>query len=87
MSATVVRERSQELTRRIADLEDRIAHALGESPVVALASADDVRAAWEALPIRDRKRIVDILMSVTILPAGRGVRFSPEQVRVEWRTT
>lgn len=86
LSASAVRERSAGLTRQINDLEDRISRVLGESPVTALADAEDVGAAWESLSLRSRKQVVDLLMTVTILPAGKGVRFSPEQVRIEWRT-
>lgn len=87
LSASAVRERSGDLTRKINDLEDRIGHALGESPLAALADAEDVRAAWESLSLRSRKQVVELLMTVTILPAGKGVRFDPEQVQVEWRTS
>lgn len=86
LSATAVRERSGELTRRINALEDRISQALGESPLAALIDADDIWATWEALPLRSRKSVVDLLMTVTILPAGKGQRFTPEQVQIDWRT-
>ena len=85
LSGSAVRERSQGLTRRIADLEDRISQALGESPLAALTDAEDVGAAWNAMPLRTRKQVVDLLMTVTILPAGKGARFSPDQVQIEWR--
>jgi site-specific DNA recombinase len=87
LSAAAVRDRSAALTRRISDLEERIGRALGTSPVVALADADDVRAAWQAMPLIDRKQVVDLLMTVTILPAGKGQRFTPAQVQVEWKTS
>jgi site-specific DNA recombinase len=87
LSASAVRERSQGLTQKINAIEDRISSVLGESPVAALTSADDVSSAWEAMPLRDRKQVVDLLMTVTILPAGKGQRFDPEQVQIEWRTT
>ncbi len=31
------------------------------------------------------RQVVDELMTVTLLPAGKGVRFSPEHVRIEWK--
>ncbi|GAB3349991.1 recombinase family protein [Modestobacter lapidis] len=86
LSASAVRDRSQQLTSRINDLEDRISRVLGESPITALADSEDVLTAWETMPLRDRKQVVDLLMAVTILPAGKGHRFSPDQVQVDWRT-
>ena len=53
--SAAVRERAERLTRQINALEDRISTALGESPVAALASAEDVRAARDAMPLRDQK--------------------------------
>jgi site-specific DNA recombinase len=72
LSASAVRERSQQLTPEDHHLEDRIGTAVGESPVTALIAAADIRAAWEAMPRCDRKQVVDRLMTVRILPAGKG---------------
>jgi site-specific DNA recombinase len=72
LSASAVRGRSQQLTQRINHPEDRIGTAVGESPVTALIAAEDIRAAWEAMPLCDRKQVVDRLMTVRILPAGKG---------------
>ena len=82
---TAVRGRSQQLTQRINHLEDRISTALGESPVTALIAAEDIPAAWRAMSLRDRKQVVDRLMTVTILPAGKGQRFDPEHLKIEWK--
>jgi DNA invertase Pin-like site-specific DNA recombinase len=87
LSASAVRERSQGLTKRMADLEDRISRVLGESPLTALADADDVVAAWESMPLRERKQVIDLLMKVTILPAGKGQRFDRAQVQIDWRAS
>jgi site-specific DNA recombinase len=80
-----VRGRSQQLTQGINHLEDRISTAVGESPVTALIAAEDIRAAWEAMLLCDRKQVVDRLMTVRILPAGKGKRFTREQVGIPWR--
>ena len=87
LSAAVVREKSTELTARLAGLESRIGAALGDSPALTLASADDVVSAWELLGVRDRKAVVDTLMTVSVLPAGKGVRFNRDQVAIEWKTS
>lgn len=44
----------------------------------------DAGAVWETLTIERKREIVRTLVTVTVLPAGRGVRFSPEHVRIEW---
>lgn len=86
LSAQVVRDRSTELTRLIQGLHDRIGSALGDSPASQLVTADDVGAVWETMGVRDRRAVVDLMMTVSILPAGKGRPFHPEQVRIEWRS-
>ncbi len=83
--SAAVRGRSQQLTRRIDHLENRMSTAVGESPVTALIAAEDIPAAWRAMSLRDRKQVVDRLMTVTILPAGKGQRFDPEHLKIEWK--
>ncbi len=85
LSTSAVTEQSSKLTRRLSEVEGRITAALGDSPASGLANADDVVAAWEDLDVRSRKAVVDTLMTVTVLPAGKGARFSPEQVNIKWR--
>jgi DNA invertase Pin-like site-specific DNA recombinase len=85
MSAAAVRERAQALTDRVGDLERQVTAAVGSSPAAALASADDVAAAWDALDVRTRKAVVDQLVTVRVLPAGKGVRFQPEHVEVAYK--
>ncbi|SHN62649.1 Site-specific DNA recombinase [Geodermatophilus obscurus] len=85
LSAAAVGEQAKKLTARINDLEDRISDALGDSPAVALVNSEDVETAWDDLDVRSRKAAVDALMTVTVLPAGKGRRFTPEQVRIDWR--
>ncbi len=80
--ASAVRQRSHQLTQRINHLEDCISTAVGKSPVTALIAAEDIRAAWETMLLCDRKQVVDRLMTVRILPAGKGKRCTPEQVGI-----
>ncbi len=35
--------------------------------------------------VNARRTVVDELVTVTLLPAGKGARFHPEQVRIEWK--
>ena len=61
-----------------------------EKPAVLKASTPGshpvIRSRRAGLPLLAKRDVVDTLMTVTILPAGKGVTFVPEQVRIEWRT-
>lgn len=41
---------------------------------------------WPDLPIELKVAAIDALMTVTILPAGSGKRFDPDQIQIEWRS-
>src|SRR4051812_28743765 len=59
----------------------------GRVPVLGeLVTAADVLATWDALDLDRRRAAVDTLMTLTLLPPGRGARtFNPETVRIDWR--
>jgi site-specific DNA recombinase len=40
--------------------------------------------AWKSIPIERQRTIIRALVTVTVLPSGPGIKFSPEQVRIEW---
>lgn len=85
LSAAKVREQTRVLADRLRAVEDRIAAAGQTSPMLALAHAEDVQAAWQRLGVRERREVVETLCSVRILPAGKGQRFDPATVEVDWR--
>ncbi len=85
LSAAAVREQAGALRIRLKAIESTLTAAAGASPAAVLASTDDVQRTWEALGVNARRQVVDELMTVTLLPAGKGVRFSPEHVRIEWK--
>jgi site-specific DNA recombinase len=85
LPAASVRESSRKLTDAISVLEGRLRTALGENPAAAVAGAADVAAAWESADLMTKRTIISTLADVTILPAGKGVRFDPESVVVTWR--
>jgi len=65
-----------------------VAAAIGDASALgALVAAKDVEAVWRSdrLSIRARREVVDLLVSVTVLPVHKGVRFHPEQVAIEWK--
>lgn len=76
------------LTARLRDerrlLERRLDAARPRAPLIEL-TAGDVGAAWDRLTIAAQREVVEALVTVTILPAGVGKRFDPEDVQIEWR--
>lgn len=42
--------------------------------------------AWKSAEIDRQRAILRALATVTILPSGPGIRFSPDQVLIEWKT-
>lgn len=81
---------SEALRERLEKLEQRISECYRGSALDGLAGAPDAAEQWEVLPLGRKREIVDLLMSVTILPgkAGRksgGTYFDPDTVRIEWK--
>lgn len=53
------------------------------APLLDAEDADDVRAAWEAMPLGRKRAVVQELMTVTVLPATRkGRGFDPDAVQI-----
>ncbi|MDP9434174.1 MAG: zinc ribbon domain-containing protein [Actinomycetota bacterium] len=87
LSQTAVREQAQGLTRKIDALSGQVAAATRENSALALATAESAVDAWEALDMRTRKAVVDLLVSVRVLPAGKGVRFNPSSIEITWKAS
>jgi DNA invertase Pin-like site-specific DNA recombinase len=69
------------------DLNARISDAGRVNVLGALVGASDVREAWEALDVNRQRAVIDVLMTVTLHPVGRGTRtFRPETVAIGWKT-
>lgn len=71
---------------RLADIEQTLQAAIVETPLSPLIGANDVQAVWDELPLSHQRLVVDALMTVTILPAGRhGRGFNPDTVAIDWK--
>lgn len=83
----------RQLTTATARLRDRLSALEAELgslvtvPVLEpLVDAQDVAAAWAALPVESRREVVDLLVEVVVDRAGRGARvFDPDTVSIRWR--
>ncbi|WP_298712802.1 recombinase family protein [uncultured Micrococcus sp.] len=81
--------------RQLARITDRLKPELGaaEARLQRLQSSSVVHGmtgpgagkAWRAAPLEKKRAVLNELASITILPSGPGVRFSPEQVRITWK--
>jgi site-specific DNA recombinase len=87
LTAAAVREQATKLTDAIGALEREIMAGTGDGPLSTLLGADDVAAVWAALTITARRAVISTLMTVTVMPAGKGQRFDLDQVRIDWRTS
>lgn len=85
LTAAAVRVQATSLAAQIDTLELHLQSASGTSPLDTVVNADDVAAALDRLDIRELRQVIASLMVVRILPAGKGVKFDPEQVQIEWK--
>ncbi|WP_280477881.1 recombinase family protein [Nocardia asiatica] len=87
------------LNAKIAEMDAVLASAGRRSPLAPLEGVTDIRRAWfgtksdrsDGLSLGHRREILDMLLTVTVLKAPKGRRssgayFSPEFVRLEWKT-
>lgn len=86
LSPTAVREQSAKISRELLQTETAMSAAEGINPLASVIGALDVPRAWEALPLASKKQVIRSLMDVTLLPAGKGTRFNPEHVKIEWKS-
>jgi site-specific DNA recombinase len=79
------------INRTIADeleqVEAQIAGSARTNPLADLAGRPDVQGRWDALTLDRQRAVVDALMTITVLPVGRGAgrSFDPDGLRIEWR--
>lgn len=85
LSEDAVREQAGKINAKITDIERQVDSATGDGPLTELVEADDVEAAWGSLSMRKRREVVRSLMTVSMLPAGKGSRFDPSSIQIEWK--
>ena len=85
LTRDAVRTQAGRLTNQIGDIERQMESAVGSSPLARVVDSGNVQAALAKLSLIELREVVKALMVVRVLPCGRGVRFSPEQVQIEWR--
>ena len=82
----LVIDQERRVRPRIEANEQRLRALSGHSEeVLALASEEDVRGAWEGMPVARQRDVVRALMVPVVKPAERGQKgLRPERVEVRW---
>nr|WP_239028775.1 recombinase family protein [Pseudonocardia acidicola] len=84
LTASQLRIATERLRTNLAAAEREIADAGRVDVLGDLVSAGDVAEAWAAIDTDRQRAVVGALMSVTLMPVGRGSRrFDPASVRIE----
>jgi hypothetical protein len=86
LTASAVREASEDLGARIDALQRRVAVAEGDAQLSALVTAHDAGAKWDTLTFRQRRAILETLMTVTVHKQKSTRRFDPESVHIQWKS-
>jgi hypothetical protein len=86
LTAKGVRQSSDRLRAQLADVDEKLVEVNGIPRAArTIVKAADVRAAWDALEVADRREIIRALAAIYLHPPGRGaVTFRPETVGIEW---
>lgn len=83
LGAAAARKQAQRLTDKLRGIEGRVTASQGSTGLAAVVHDVDPAAAWDRLDLRSQRGVVDVLVTVTLLPAGKGVRFDPDHVKIE----
>ncbi len=87
VDASQLRRGTTELRDQLADVDSMLASLARTSPVVDLVGAPDaITDRWGAMTPDLKGKVIDELMTVTVLPSPRGTKgFHPEYVRIDWK--
>ncbi|MHB1614502.1 MAG: hypothetical protein ACYCYA_09290 [Actinomycetes bacterium] len=88
---TITRAQMVTITARLAprvEALEAVAHppARAAGALHDLIDAEDLRATWEHLDVRQRRDVIGLLVTVRVLPTASGRGFNPEHVELAWKT-
>jgi len=85
VTAAQLRAISSKLREKLGDIERQQAAGGRGNVLVGLLSVSELETTWHDLSLSRKRSVIDALLVATVLPAGKGIRFKPEQVHIEWR--
>ncbi len=87
LTTSQLRSATTRLREKIDACEQRLAAGSRDDVLRPLVEAADVGAMWSTLDTDRKRSVIDTLMTLTILPTGRGARtFKPETVEIGWKS-
>lgn len=87
LTPTQIRAASERIRAKLADIERQMADAGRVDVLGPLLAENDVAGVWNGLADDRKRAIIDTLMTIVLLPPGRGTRtFRPETVEIAWRS-
>lgn len=84
LTAGQVRTASARLLEQLAENEKQLLLSEGNSVLIPLIAAVNVETSWDKLSVSAKRRAIIALMDVVIQPTGRGNRFNPENIELDW---
>jgi DNA invertase Pin-like site-specific DNA recombinase len=87
LTAAQLRSATTRQRERLAEVEEQMTDGARSAVLADLLNGDDPDPVWQGLSWAQRRAVIDVLFTVTILPAGRGTArvFNPETIRIDWR--
>ncbi len=91
IDASQLRSGTSNLRVTLSGIDSQLADAARTDPVAGLiAERDKVQARWDACSPEMQGRIIDELVTVTILPIPQGsktgsAKFNPDYVQIDWK--
>lgn len=79
--------RINERLRADLDRAEAIVSAARGTSVLGAMAGSEAAKAWAEASLERRRAVIRELVQVTILPTGPGIRFEPDQVRFDWRSS
>lgn len=79
------REHAKALVDKLNKIERRIDSVTGDDPVAEVVGSRDPQATFDGLSLARKRRLIRAVVTARILPVGKGIRFDPEHVDVQWK--
>jgi len=87
MPASAFRAGTERAQARLTEIESAMTRAAAGSPLGDLITANDVAQAWDGLSLARQRGVLDALMDITVKTTGRGARFRPEDIAIDWKVS